>query len=174
MASPAATTPADPLALFGNYMKMVGVPELDWPGSSIPTLQDKTIGVVNGSTWVSLWSYFFGRKHLPGVKLASVGNEAVQLNFMQAHHKGEPVPPQTNIDLFAAYAKQLTELFPMDALVVTCSTMNRAIGAVREAVADKGIPVIQVDEAMMTAAVDIGGKALVIATHGPTVANTPY
>jgi hypothetical protein len=34
------------------------------------------------------------------------------------------------------------------------------------------VPVIQIDMPMMERAVEIGGKALVIATHGPTVAST--
>jgi hypothetical protein len=109
----------------------------------------------------------------------NTGNEAVQLSFMRAHEAHQPCPPQQNIDLFANYARDLVSLFEMDALVVTCSTMNRAISSVRSAVrtmcTERGqqpLPVIQVDEAMMEDAVAIGGTTLVIATHGPTVAST--
>ena len=34
------------------------------------------------------------------------------------------------------------------------------------------VPVIQIDEAMMEAAIENGGKILVVATHGPTVKST--
>ena len=153
-------------------MRLVGTPTVQPETWGDPALQGKTLGIVNGSSWVDLWSMYFGRKYLPGVKLVSVGNEAVQLNFMGAHERGEPVPPQINIDLFASYAKDLAELYPIDAILVTCSTMNRAFGSVREAMEPYNIPVVQIDEPMMEAAVTIGGRTLVIATHGPTVNNT--
>lgn len=162
----------DSIELFSQYMKLVGVPTLDFEEQGAPEFEGKTIGIINGSAWTTLWGYYFGKKHLPGAKLASVGNEAVQLNFMRAHNRGEPCPPLINIKLFESYAKQLTELFKMDALVLTCSTMNRAIESVRSNLSTANIPIIQVDESMMEEAVRIGGKALVIATHGPTVANT--
>jgi hypothetical protein len=60
----------------------------------------KTLGVVNGASWTSLWSAYFGKKMLPGAKIVNVGNEGVQLNFIKAHRAGEPCRPQINIDLF--------------------------------------------------------------------------
>jgi Asp/Glu/hydantoin racemase len=50
--------------------------------------------------------------------------------------------------------------------------MNRSAGAVRRALRSTSVPVVQIDEAMMETAVRRGGRILVIATHGPTVAST--
>ena len=60
----------------------------------------------------------------------------------------------------------------VDAVLITCSTMNRAAGAVRGALRARHVPVAQIDEAMMERAVARGGRILVIATHGPTVGST--
>lgn len=172
----------DPAALFGAYMRITGVPTLgdetarlgvaDGALAESDALRGKTLGIINGASWTSLWSTYFGRLILPGVKLVNVGNEGVQLNFMAAHERGDPVPPQINIDLFASYARDLAELCEIDAVIITCSTMNRSADSVRKAVRDRAIPVVQIDEAMMEAALDHGGRPLVVATHGPTVKNT--
>jgi len=162
----------NPIDLFSMYMKVVGVPTLEDLPCDDPALKGKKLGIVNGASWILLWTNYFGRLMLPGVKLINVGNEAVQLNFMKAHQRGEPCPPQINIDLFAEYAKQLIYLYGVDAIMISCSTMNRAASAVREAMAKYSVPVIQIDEAMMEEAVNYGGKILVVATHGPTVKNT--
>lgn len=162
----------NPIRLFSDYMKVTGVPTLtDEPGTD-PGLVGKKLGVVNGSSWVSLWSTYFGKKLLPGVKIINIGNEAVQLNFMEAHHKGEDCPPEINISLFISYAQDLFNLVKVDAILVSCSTMNRAFKNVRAALGKVNVPVIQIDEAMMEEAVMIGGKILVVATHGPTVLST--
>lgn len=160
------------LQIFSEYMRICGVPTLEAEQGGDPALAGKRLGLVNGGAWVQFWSYYFGRRYLPGVKLVNVSNEAVQLNFMQAHAHGEPCPPQSNIDLFAAYAVQLVELAQVDAVLVTCSTMNRSFDAVAQALAPYGVPAVQIDEPMMEASVHQGGKTLVIATHGPTVENT--
>ncbi len=163
--------PQDPLPLFEAYMRLYGTPTLAAePGE--PGLSGKTLGIVNGSAWTTLWSVFFGRRHLPGVKLANVGNEAVQLNFMAAHAAGEACPPESNVRCFENYAADLVRLCGPDAILLTCSTMNRASASVRRMLDDSGIPLVQIDEPMMEEAVRIGGRTLVIATHGPTVANT--
>jgi hypothetical protein len=72
----------DPLQLFGDYMKVTGVPTLKSEKGPDPRLSGKKLGVVNGSSWISLWSTYFGKKMLPGVKIINMGNEAIQLNFM--------------------------------------------------------------------------------------------
>lgn len=162
----------DPLRLFGDYMKVTGVPTLAPEQGPDPRLSGKKLGVVNGSSWTSLWSNYFGKTMLPGVKITNVGNEAVQLNFMQAHSKGLACPPQINIDLFCRYAKDLYDLYHVDAVLISCSTMNRAFKQVRETMKPLGVPVIQIDEAMMEQAVSTEGKILVVATHGPTVKST--
>ena len=100
------------------------------------------------------------------------GMKGVQLNFMGAHKRGEPCPPQINIDLFVNHAEDIVRLYGADAFIITCSTMNRAAGAVKDAMAKYNIPVVQIDEPMMEGAVNHGGKILVVATHGPTVDNT--
>ena len=172
------TDPVDleALALFDAYMKATGVPSLSHVRADDPALQGRTLGILNGSSWISLWSTWFARRLLPGVKLVSAGNEAVQLNFMAAHRRGEPVPPPANIDSFARTAVDMLRLHPVDAIIITCSTMNRAHAAVRaavrEAAAPREVPVMQIDEPMMERAVRTGARILVIATHGPTVDNT--
>jgi aspartate/glutamate racemase len=104
--------------------------------------------------------------------LINVGNEAVQINFMEAHQRGLTTPPQSNIDAFVRYARDLAELGRVDAILITCSTMNRAYPAVVDAMKAYRIPVVQIDRAMMERAVAHGGKTLVLATHGPTVTST--
>jgi len=160
----------DPIRLFGDYMKVNGVPKLEFePG--LP-YSGKKLGVVNGSSWISLWSTWFGRKFLPGAKIINSGNEAVQLNFMHAHRLDLPCPPQINIDLFCRHARDLFELAEVDAVLISCSTMNRAHRQVRDQMAPLGVPVVQIDEAMMEEAVLSEGRVLVVATHGPTVSST--
>lgn len=162
----------DPIRLFGDYMRVTGVPTLIPPDGPDPELAGKKLGVVNGSSWTSLWSTYFGKTMLPGVQIINVGNEAVQLNFMQAHSRGLPCPPPINIDLTCNYAKDLYQLYDVDAVLLSCSTMNRAYVQVRETMQPFGVPVIQIDEAMMEQAVNTEGKILIVATHGPTVKST--
>ncbi|MDO8542760.1 MAG: aspartate/glutamate racemase family protein [Opitutaceae bacterium] len=162
---------ADPVRLFADYMRLTGTPSLA-PETGDPQLSGKTLGLVNGSSWVSLWGTWFGRKILPGVKLVQAGGDHVQLGFMAAHAAGKPCPPRENIRSFVRTAKEMVTFQRVDAVLITCSTMNRAAGAVRRALAPSGIPVVQIDEAMMEMAVARGGRILVVATHGPTVAST--
>lgn len=171
MSFPSNRQPCDPLALFSDYMRVTGTPSLAPEAGDGPWV-GKTLGVINGSSWTSLWSTYFGRRMLPGVKIVNVGNDAVQLHFMRAHHEGRPCPPPSNIDLFCRYARDLCELIEPDAVLITCSTMNRAFGRVRAELAPRGVPVVQIDEAMMEEAVRRGGRILVVATHGPTVQST--
>lgn len=160
------------LELFSRYMALTGVPTLEAAPAPDPRLQGKKLGIVNGASWTSLFSNYFGSRILPGVKLVNVGNEGVQLNFMEAHRRGLPCPPQINIDLFVRYSEDLVKLVGVDAILISCSTMNRAAGAVRQAMKKYNVPVVQIDEAMMEEAVLRGGRILVVATHGPTVRNT--
>lgn len=162
---------ADPARLFGDYMRLTGTPSLA-PEAGQPGLTGKTLALLNGSNWVSLWATWFGRQILPGVKLVQVGSDATQLSFMRAHQAGVVCPPLRNIRAFSQMAKTTIELHRPDAMLITCSTMNRAVGAVRRAIAHSGVPVVQIDEPMMEAAVERGGRTLVVATHGPTVAST--
>ena len=162
----------DPLQLFSDYMKVTGTPSLEDAEGPDPALAGKRLGVVNAGSWTNLWSSYFGQKILPGVKILNAGNEAVQLNFMTAYHQGEACPPQVNIDLFTQYAEQLYQLYQVDAILISCSTMNRAFQQVSDHMKQFNVPVIQIDEAMMEEAVSSQGKILVVATHGPTVKST--
>jgi hypothetical protein len=162
----------DPAQLFSDYLRVTGIAHLGPELSGEPGLVGKRIGLLNGSSWITLWSNYFGRLFLPGVHLVNAGNEAVQLNFMDAHQKGLPVPPQSNIEAFIRYARDLVELAQVDLVLITCSTMNRAYPQVAEALRPYAVPVIQIDQPMMERAVDRGGEILVVATHGPTVNST--
>lgn len=165
-------TSMDPIKLFSEYLKVTGVTHIDPEPAGDPLLIGKRLGLLNGSSWVTLWANFFGRLYAPGAHLVNVGNEAVQMSFMQAHAKGEPTPPPSNIQAFVRYALDLVEFAQVDAILITCSTMNRSYPAVEEALNPLGVPVLPIDRPMMESAVNRGGRALVMATHGPTVAST--
>jgi hypothetical protein len=162
----------DPFRLFADYLRVTGVAHTGPEESGDPQLIGKRLGLLNGASWVTLWSNYFGRLYLPGVHLVNVGNEAVQINFMEAHHAGKPTPPQPNIDAFVRYARDLVELGHVDAVLITCSTMNRSYPQVQAALEPFGVPVAQIDRPMMDRAVEHGGRVLVVATHGPTVGST--
>ncbi len=166
--------PEDQAAIrfFEQYLNITGLPHTDPEKEGDPNLIGKRLGLVNGASWIGMWATYFGRKFLPGVHLINVGNEAVQINFMQAHENGQPVPPQSNIAKFTNYALDLVELAQVEAVLITCSTMNRAYPQVAKALEPHGIPVIQIDRPMMETAIQHGGRVLVVATHGPTVENT--
>lgn len=166
----------NPEQLFDDYLRVTGVAHLGpepFDGSlPYPALAGKRLGLINGSSWITLWCNYFGRMFLPGVHLVNVGNEAIQLNFMRAHREGQPCPPQANIEAFARYGRDLVALAQVDLVMITCSTMNRAYGQVEAALQPHGVPVLQIDMPMMERAVQQGGRILVVATHGPTVAST--
>jgi hypothetical protein len=161
-----------PIRLFADYLRLTGVAHVGPESTGASELLGKRLGLINGSSWITLWSTYFGRLYLPGVHLINVGNEAVQVNFMEAHARGEPCPPQSNIDAFVRYGRDLVELAHVNAVLITCSTMNRAYRQVEEALSPYGVPVVQIDRPMMERAVTAGGRVLVIATHGPTVTST--
>lgn len=160
--------------LFSLYMKIVNVPRLEEEEIGEEKLKGKILGIINGSSWIILWSYFFGRKFLPGVKIINVGNDAVQYNFMKAHREGKPCPPQENIEIFKRYALDLIQLYKPHVILISCSTMNRAYVHVKELIEPYKIPLISIDMPMMEEAIKLkkDGKILVIATHGPTVKST--
>ncbi|HLE27043.1 MAG TPA: aspartate/glutamate racemase family protein [Anaerolineales bacterium] len=162
----------DPFALFESYLRVTGVAHLGRESEGAPELLGKRLGLLNGSSWIALWSNFFGRRYLPGAQLVNAGNDAVQLNFMEAHARGEFYPPAANVRAFVRYAKDLAVLGRVDAILITCSTMNRAYRAVQAALASKGVPVFQIDQPMLEQAARLGGTVLILATHGPTVSST--
>lgn len=162
------------MRLFEDYMAMTGVASLSFEKTEgeLAFLEGKKLGIVNGSSWITLWSTFFGRMILPGVKLVNVGNEAQQLNFMGAHARGEECPPLANIQKTCCYARDLCELYRPDAILLTCSTMNRAYTHVEKALEGYDVPLVQIDAPMMERAVQTPGNILIVATHGPTVNST--
>jgi hypothetical protein len=162
----------DAVQLFSNYLKVTGVAHIEPEPDGDPALMGKRLGLLNGSSWITLWSNYFGRLFLPGVHLVNIGNEAIQMNFMQAHHDGQPTPPPSNIEAFRRYARDLVTFGHVDAVLITCSTMNRAYPEIRLALDPFGVPVAQIDRPMMERAVQRGGRTLVVATHGPTVTST--
>jgi aspartate/glutamate racemase len=164
--------PADILRVFSDYLHITGVSHLEAEPGGPAELRGKRLGLLNGASWIALWSNYFGRMYLPGVHLINVGNEAVQINFMQAHADGLPSPPQANIDAFVRYAQDLVDLAGVHGVLITCSTMNRAYAQVEGALAPRGVPVLQIDRPMMEKAVATGGRVLVVATHGPTASST--
>ena len=169
---PGSLPAGEAMRLFGDYLRITGVAHTRPEAEGDPRLQGKRLGLLNGSAWISLWANYFGRMYLPGMHLVSAGNEAVQINFMEAHAAGQPVPPEANIRAFQRYAVDLVELGRVDAVLITCSTMNRAYPQVQEALKPYGVPVYQIDRPMMERAALQGGRILVVATHGPTVEST--
>ena len=165
-------TDLDAIALFDGYLKVTGVAHTDPEPQGDPQLIGKRLGLLNGSSWITLWANYFGRRYLPGAHLVNIGSEAVQISFMQAHDAGLTTPPPNNIQAFVNYARDLVELAQVDAVLITCSTMNRSYPQVQQALAVYGVPVMQIDRPMMARAVEHGGKVLVVATHGPTVQST--
>src|SRR5512145_2250230 len=115
-----APPPLDPLRLFSDYLRVTGVAHTEPEPTLEPHLAGKRLGLLNGSSWISLWSNYFGRLYLPGVHLVNAGNEAVQINFIQAHDAGLPTPPSANIRAFTRYAQDLVELAQVDAVLITC------------------------------------------------------
>ena len=67
---------SDALRLFSEYLKVTGVAHLDPEPQGEPGLLGKRLGLLNGSSWITLWSNYFGRLYLPGVHLVNAGNEA--------------------------------------------------------------------------------------------------
>jgi hypothetical protein len=171
------TTPADlsgpeAIRLFSDYLRVTGVAHIGLEPQGDPRLVGRRLGLLNGSSWITLWSNYFGRMFLPGVHLINAGNEAVQINFMEAYSSGTATLPAGNLSAFKRYAIDLVELAHVDAVLITCSTMNRAYPLVQEALRPYGVSVYQIDRPMMERAVHQGGRILVVATHGPTVEST--
>ncbi len=166
------TLPVDPTRWFAETLRLTGVAHTGPEAQGKAEFIGKRLGLLNGSSWIVPWANYFGRLFVPGAHLINVGNEAVQINFMEAHQRGLPTPPPSNVEAFVRYARDLAELGHVDAILITCSTMNRSYPAVMEAMKPQRIPVIQIDRPLMESAVKHGGKTLVIATHGPTVAST--
>jgi hypothetical protein len=169
---PGNLSSAEAMRLFSDYLRVTGVAHTGPEPHGDPRLVGKRLGLLNGSSWITLWANYFGRMYLPGVHLVNAGNEAVQINFMEAHDAGLTELPQANLAVFKRYALDLAELGNVEAVLITCSTMNRAYPLVRAFLLPYGIPVYQIDRPMMKRAVEHGGRILVIATHGPTVEST--
>ncbi len=160
------------IRLFSDYLRVTGVAHTGSELQGNPALLGKRLGLLNGSSWITLWANYFGHLYLPGVHLINAGNEAVQINFMEAHSEGKQSLPLANLAAFQRYAVDLVRLGHVEAVLITCSTMNRAYPLVVEKLQLYGVPVYQIDRPMMERAVEQGGRILVVATHGPTVEST--
>jgi len=171
-ARPGDLSTAEAMHLFSDYLRVTGVAHSGPEGHGDARLLGKRLGLLNGSSWIALWANYFGRLYLPGVHLVNAGNEAVQINFIEAHEAGLPGLPAVNLSAFKRYALDLVELGHVDAVLITCSTMNRAYPQVCEALQPHNIPVLQIDRPMMERAVEHGGQVLIVATHGPTMDST--
>jgi hypothetical protein len=169
---PGNLSSAEAIRLFSDYLRVTGVAHSGPEASGDARLLGKRLGLLNGSAWITLWANYFGRMYLPGVHLVNLGNEAVQINFIESHEAGTLELPPANLSAFKRYALDLVELGHVEAVLITCSTMNRAYHQVSDALKPLGVPVYQIDRPMMERAVDHGGRVLVIATHGPTVQST--
>ena len=115
----------DPLGFFSDYLRVTGVVHIGAEKGNSAPLEGKRLGMLNGSSWITLWSTYFARLYLPGVQLLNMGNDAVQFNFMKAHDAQLECPPLANVERFVQYARDLVELGNVDAVLITCSTMNR-------------------------------------------------
>ena len=76
---------AEAIRLFSDYLRVTGVAHIGPELKGDPRLIGKRLGLLNGSSWITLWANYFGRIYLPGAHLINAGNEAVQINFMEAH-----------------------------------------------------------------------------------------
>jgi Asp/Glu/hydantoin racemase len=170
--TPTELSSGELLRLFSDYLRVTGVAHTEPEPTGIPPLRGMRLGLLNGSSWISLWANYFGHLYLPGVHLVNTGNEAVQINFMEAHARGSHSLPKANLAAFKRYAIDLVELGHVDAVLITCSTMNRSYPLVSETLKPYGVPVFQIDRPLMERAVEQGRRILVIATHGPTVEST--
>ncbi|OFW54691.1 MAG: hypothetical protein A2163_03165 [Actinobacteria bacterium RBG_13_35_12] len=151
---------------FSSYLKINNLVHLEDEDSRNSRLKGKRLGILNGSSWISIWSNYFAKKYLPGVNTISIGNDAIQFNFMKAYYDRKKCPPEENIKIFIRNARELEKLARVDAILITCSTMNRSYLKIKNAIT---IPVVQIDLPMMEKAVHCDGKVLIIATHRPTV-----
>lgn len=151
---------------FSNYLKINNLVHIEDEDSCNSRLKGKRLGVLNGSSWISIWSNYFAKKYLPGVNIINIGSDVIQFNFMKAYHDRKKYPPEENIKIFIRNARELVELAKVDAILITCSTMNCSYSKIKNAIT---IPVVQIDLPMMEKAVHCDGKVLIIATHGPTV-----
>ncbi len=71
----------NPNQFFSQYIQLSGVAHLGPEKHGDTALLGKKLGLLNGSSWITAWSNYFGRLYLPGVHLVNIGNEAIQLNF---------------------------------------------------------------------------------------------
>ena len=169
---PGGLSVEDAIRLFSDYLRVTGVAHTGPETHGDHRLIGKRLGLLNGSSWITLWANYFGRMYLPGVHLINAGNEAVQINLHGGSSRGITRVPPANLAAFKRYALDLVELGHVDAVLITCSTMNRSYPLIHEALQPYCVPVFQIDRPMMSRAMDYHGRILVIATHGPTVTST--
>jgi Asp/Glu/hydantoin racemase len=100
---------------------------------------------------------------LPGIQIYHILDEPL---LERVRHQGYIDPK--DIQRLATHASEAAAI-GADAMLVTCSTVSPGVDEVR---ALASIPVLKIDEAMIAAAVQIGGRIGVVATNVTTLAPT--
>ncbi|MBN1671956.1 MAG: Asp/Glu/hydantoin racemase [Kiritimatiellae bacterium] len=166
---PNELTRAETVELFELLLRFKGTNAAPPPaGQADNPLAGKKVGLVDAGSWIPIWGDYFGRKLLPGVEISHICDDSIQKAFMQARAKGEPVPPQGNIDRFGDYALNLAS-YGYDAVLLTCSTMNRSYPSVARRLQPLGVPVVQIDRPMCEQAVQSGKKIGLFVTLATSV-----
>lgn len=159
----------DEMEFFSDYMKCCsGVSVFSGKRSS----KRIKVGILNGSSWINLWSQYFAKKYIPEMEIVCTGNDALQMDFMDADMKKVKCPTAQDVKIFVQYALDMVKLYHVNAVLITCSTMNRSHEEVQKALLPYHVPVFQIDRPMMEKALRMDGNLLVISTHGPTVQST--
>ena len=65
----------DAIRYFENYLSVTGLPHTGPEIEGDPELIDKRVGLVNGASWIVMWSYYFGRQFLPGAHLIPLSSQ---------------------------------------------------------------------------------------------------
>jgi len=128
----------------------------------------KRVGLVDAASWIPIWGDYFGRRLLPGADISHICDDSIQKAFQEAKEKGQPVPPQTNIDRFGDYALNFAT-YGYDVVMLTCSTMNRSYRSVAERLREHNVPVVQIDKPMCEQAVRTGKKIGLFVTLATSV-----
>ena len=58
----------DPVRLFSDYLRVTGVAHTDPEPDGEPGLIGKRLGLLNGSSWITMWCNYFGRLYTNGCR----------------------------------------------------------------------------------------------------------
>ena len=82
----------DPAQLFSDYLRVTGIAHLGPEPSGEPGLVGKRLGLLNGSSWITLWSNYFGRLYLPGRPFGECWQRSRPAKLHGRSPKGTPLP----------------------------------------------------------------------------------